>query len=487
MRALRLAVLTTVLCSGLAASQSAPAATHVARLVRITSTPALTPSYSPSIHDYVVRCNPATPVRFSAWAAAGTTAMIDGRSASSTAVRLEAGQAATIEGRAAAGETDYHVRCLPQDFPQWTEATVGSSGIWTIATPTLSLGTARSHYIVVFDEHGVPVWWYKARRVPIDAKLLPQPGGQSPAIAFSSFPASSEEYQVRRLDGTFVRRIVSPDGQIDDHELQVDSNGDYAFLVYAPKSGVDLTPFGGPADATVLQGEIEEVNPAGKLVWSWSTDGHVSMSESARWVKTILSMPVPLAGGVQGYDFFHANAVSLGRSIVLLSLRQTDGVYAIDRATGQILWKLGGTPTPESLTVVGDPADATDPLGGQHDARLLPDGTVTVFDDGTLLGRAPRALHFRIDPVARTATLIGEVSDPTVTSSFCCGSARLLASGNWLVSWGGDPVVGEYRPDGTPVWRLSFDGLFSYRIVPVALGELSADELRAGMDAMASR
>ncbi|HUJ91655.1 MAG TPA: arylsulfotransferase family protein [Gaiellaceae bacterium] len=199
--------------------------------------------------------------------------------------------------------------------------------------------------------------------------------------------------------------------------------------------------------------------------------------------------PVDAGGALgrrPGYDFFHANAVSLGKSTVLLSLRQTDGVYAIDRATGQIVWKLGGTPTPESLTVVGDPGNAADPLGGQHDARLLPDGTLTVFDDGTLLGRAPRALHFRIDPVARTATLIGEVSDPTVPSSFCCGSARLLANGNWLVSWGGDPVVGEYRPDGTPVWRLSFDGLFSYRIVPVALGELSVADLRAGMDAMAS-
>jgi len=481
MGALRLAVASTVLTCGLAASPSAPAATHAARLVRVTSTPALYPTYSPAVHDYVVRCDAATPVRFTAWAAAGTTAVIGGTTGTSAAVKLAVGRAVTIEGRTSTGETAYHVRCLPQDFPQWTETTTGDSGLWTIATPTLSFGTARSHYVVVFDEHGVPVWWYKARRVPIDAKLLP-----GPAIAFSSFPASSEEYQVRRLDGSFVRRIVSPDGQIDDHELQLDASGDYAFLVYAPKTGVDLTPFGGPADATVLEGEIEEVNPAGRLVWSWSTDGRVSLSESARWVKTILSTPVALAGGVQAYDFFHANAVSLGKTTVLLSLRQTDGVYAIDRATGRILWKLGGTPAPESLTVVGDP-DAADPLGGQHDARLLPDGTVTVFDDGTFLGRAPRALRFRIDPVARTATVVDEVSDPTVTGSVCCGSARMLANGNWLISWGGDPVVGEYRPDGTPVFRITFDGLFSYRIVPVAAGRLSAAELRAGMDAIASR
>jgi hypothetical protein len=89
--------------------------------------------------------------------------------------------------------------------------------------------------------------------------------------------------------------------------------------------------------------------------------------------------------------------------------------------------------------------------------------------------------------VARTATLVAQLSDPAVTSSLCCGSARLLANGDWLVSWGGDPVVGEYRPDGTPVFRIAFDGLFSYRIVAVAASRLPIDELRAGMDAMASR
>jgi hypothetical protein len=72
-----------------------------------------------------------------------------------------------------------------------------------------------------------------------------------------------------------------------------------------------------------------------------------------------------------------------------------------------------------------------------------------------------------------------------VTGSLCCGSARLLANGDWVVSWGGDDVFGEYQPDGTPVFRMNFDGLFSYRVEPVASSLHSASELRAGMDAMA--
>jgi len=453
------------------------------RLARLTASDGLFPAFSPDVHDYVVRCASA-PVRFTTSVAAGTTSLIDGRAAHTASVPLSPGRSATITGASPLGATVYHVRCLPPDFPQWTVTGHGTPGEWYIATPSLSLGASASSYAVVFDSNGVPVWWLRdPDGPPIDATLLP---GRTPTIAYATWAAPAGAFQVRRLDGTLVRDIVSPDGAIDVHELQVASNGDDVFLVYAPKTDVDLTPYGGPADGTVLEGEIEETNAAGKLVWSWSTDGHVGLDESTRWLSSIVGTPVELVDGSEGFDFFHANAVSVDGGAMLLSLRQTDGVYAIDRATGDVLWKLGGTPTADSLTVVGDP-DGAAPLGGQHDVRVLPDGTITLFDDGTFLGRPPRAVRYRIDPVARTATLLEQITDPTVTSSACCGSARRLANGDWLVSWGGDPVVGEYAPDGTPVFRLTFDGLFSYRVEPVAASGLTADELRAGMDALAAR
>jgi Arylsulfotransferase (ASST) len=463
-----------------------PTAVHPPALARLTSTPALSPAFSPAIHDYVVRCTTAARTRFTTVAAAGSRPEIDGTPERTALVPLHADQAVTISAVDGAGSSDYHVRCLPADFPGFTETWTAHTDEWYVTTPSLSLGTARSHYIAIFDGDGVPVWWYRARHVPIDAKIL-----SGALVAFSSFPASTPEYQVRRLDGAFVRRIVSPDGRADDHELQVAANGDDVFVVYQPKSGIDLTPYGGPADATVLEGEIEEVSPAGKLVWSWSTDGHVGLdATAARFLPGIVSAPVtvPLPGGgsVPAYDFFHPNAVSLDGGTVLFSMRQTDAVYAIDKASGKILWKLGGSPTPESLTVVGDPYGQV-PFGGQHDVRILPDGTVSAYDDGTLLGRPPRAVRYRIDTSARTATLVEQVSDPAVTSSLCCGSARLLRDGDWVVSWGGDPVAGEYRPDGSPVWKIEFDGLFSYRVAPVAGGKLTIAELRAGMDALAKR
>lgn len=464
----------------LAAAPAAPAAQTRPVLEQLTVSTTLLPGFAPSVHDYVVRCDGSTSVRVSARAQGGAEVFVDGVKRRRAAIRLEPGQAFTVEARVGGAAGSYSVRCLPPDFPAFTETRLGRTPYWYVVTPSLSLATARGNYVAIFDGNGVPVWWYRATKPPIDAKLLP-----GPLVAYATYPVDSHAaYDLRGLDGQLVRRVTAPAGLVDDHELQRRANGDLVFLVARPKQHVDLSALGGATDATVLEDEIDEIAPNGKLVWSWSTDGHISVSEAARWASTAVK-PVPLPAGGTGYDVFHANAVSLHGSTVLLSLRQTDAVYAIDRASGSILWKLGGTPTPYSLTVVGDPD--VEPLGGQHDARLLPDGTLTVFDDGTFLGRAPRAVHYRIDTASRTATLVDQITDPQATESVCCGSARRLGDGNWLISWGSGPLVGEYEPDGTPVFRLDFNDLFSYRAVAVARSRLSAVALRAGMDAMHPR
>jgi hypothetical protein len=128
--------------------------------------------------------------------------------------------------------------------------------------------------------------------------------------------------------------------------------------------------------------------------------------------------------------------------------------------------------------------NASTEFGGQHDARNLPDGTLTLHDNGTGRSRAPRALRFALDTSAHTATLLESVSDPQVNASTCCGSARKLPTGDWVMSWGASQVVTELAPGGARQFKLMFSGgVFSYRADPVMPGVLSAAALRAGMDA----
>jgi hypothetical protein len=160
-----------------------------------------------------------------------------------------------------------------------------------------------------------------------------------------------------------------------------------------------------------------------------------------------------------------------------------DAIYRIDKATGNVVWKLGGTKRPESLHAVGD--DRPKLFSGQHDVQLLPDGTVTVYDNHT--PGQPRAMRFRIDAAHRRATLLQQVTEPQLVWSPAEGSARLLPGGDWVVSWGATNLLSELRATGDPAWRLTLDKGQSYRITPVAGDVLSASRLRRAMDRMHPR
>jgi hypothetical protein len=218
-------------------------------------------------------------------------------------------------------------------------------------------------------------------------------------------------------------------------------------------------------------------------VWSWRASDHIGIDETTAHWRTAQ------VGGA--YDPFHWNAVELTGDGVILSMRHDDAIYKVDRDTGAIEWKLGGSPTPESLTVVGDPvfgAGGGGGFGGQHDARLSGD-TLTLYDNGSMRARPPRGVTYRLDLAARTATLVNTVDLAAEPSSRCCGTFRRLFGGNHVTAWGGNadgaPDFTETTGGDALVFELNFTGagIFTYRVTPVVGGVWSRDALRAGMDA----
>ena len=49
---------------------------------------------------------------------------------------------------------------------------------------------------------------------------------------------------------------------------------------------------------------------------------------------------------------------------------------------------------------------------------------------------------------------VKQITDPRVTSSGCCGSARKLPGGDWVISWGANPLITEVTPAGKLVFTL---------------------------------
>ena len=243
--------------------------------------------------------------------------------------------------------------------------------------------------------------------------------------------------------------------QADIHDFQALSGGNALIGAYPPRPGtLDLSAYGGPATGgTLIDGEIQEIKPDGTKVWSWSTEGHIDPSETPAYWRTafVYSLPTHLTDGRDAFDWAHMNSFQQVGNTVVVSFRHLDAVYAISKSTGEIIWKLGGTHTDKSLTVVGDPE--SNPLGGQHFARVLSDGTLTIHDNNTDSGTPPRAIRYRLDLFNRTATLIDSVTDPDVPSSPCCGSAD--PPGRRLVDHelGRHPGHQRVRADGQPALR----------------------------------
>ena len=123
----------------------------------------------------------------------------------------------------------------------------------------------------------------------------------------------------------------------------------------------------------------------GNLVREWDSTGDIALAETT----VPICFQVPAGTGDDYLSSIHPNAIDLDLNgpgtaddQLLVSGRHNDAVYGINFDAGTVDWKLGGTTTPQSLTIVGDP------LGGpkrQHDVRILPNGHITMFDNRTQL------------------------------------------------------------------------------------------------------
>ncbi len=470
--------LTKLLLVGLLTLLSAVAFADTGAKLNITTSPGLFPEFNHDINDYIVRVGADDKVTINVDAPSGVTVSVDGKPFAGqqfavTLKKLTPGQSFKIvvyskgAGRNKLVETKkYCVRRAPSDFPNWTIERPGTpQAEYYVVAPNLF---ANKPWVIVADNYGAPVWWYRSKSVPVDPKFLAKN-----RIGWMNFGPGEE----RSLDGKLLREYLPAGnigGYVDPHELlQLHRGADnYVYIIAVWRGPFDLRQYGGLDKSYVLDNVIEEVAPNGALVWSWSTYDHIKVAETDPTWSFLL--------GSTNVDPYHMNSVEQSGDNYVISLRHLNAVICVERKTGNILWKLGGTPRTESLKYVNDTYNN---FGGNHDARILPDGTLTLHDNGTTQGRPPRGVRYSIDTVAHTATLIEQMTDASAPESGFTGSSRKLPTGNWVMQWGGNPYFTELAPNGDRVFRVNFtDGAFSYRASPVAYGYVDREDLRRGMD-----
>jgi len=369
---------------------------------------------------------------------------------------------------------------LPAEFPpaQFESLRPVPRDLFVVTFPARD---DRGSWVVVFDSGGMPRWWYLSGTRVLWGQVL-QDGNLAWARSFGDGYGLDPRmaHEVRSESGKLLRLVRTRGAIVDGHEYRELPNGNVLLDTYVPEVA-DLRRFGGPKRGAIVSAEVQEVDPSGKVLWRWNSRGHISLRETGRWWRNVLSNPRHRLQR-ETFDPVHINSIEpRGRGEVIISTRHTDAVYGIDRSTGEIGWKLGGTRTGKSLRVVGDPAAR--PLGGQHDARIDRRGRLTVFDNGKDRPRRARVVFYRLDLRQGRALYRGQLNDPGVRRSHCCGSARETRGGGWLVSWGDNPLVTGFDRRGRIAFRLHLPAS-TFRAVPVPEGATGVARLSRGLAAM---
>ncbi len=227
----------------------------------------------------------------------------------------------------------------------------------------------------------------------------------------------------------------------DLHEFTITPRNTALVLAYE-RYNRSLKTFGGPADAKIVDNIVQEIDLAtGLVLFEWHSFGNVSPEES--------NVPVPKEKGSE-WEYFHANAVDLDADgNFLVSARNTSTVYKVNRATGKIMWRLGGKKSDFKL----GPGMRFD---WQHSIRAQPDGTYKLYDNSAAppVRKASRVLTFKLDLQAKTATLISAYTHPRKLLSASQGNVERLPNGNEFVGWGSQRWFTEFSPTG----QVLFDG-----------------------------
>ncbi len=249
-----------------------------------------------------------------------------------------------------------------------------------------------------------------------------------------------------------VARVAGGNGlQADLHDFQIAPHG-VAYTTAYNAIRCDLSSAGGARDGTILDTAVQEIDIKSGLVrWEWHSLDHVATSES----ETAPPKGTP-------WDWFHLNSIDVQPDgNVFLSARSTWAGYQLEDGSGRILWRLGGL---KSSFAMG-PGTKT---AWQHDGRVLPDGEVTFFDNGSNppVHRQSRAVRIALDAKTHRARLRTVYTHPNPLLSVSQGNVQTLTDGNTVAGYGAIPEVSEYAKDGSLLFdaHLPF-AMSSYRSV----------------------
>ncbi len=293
-------------------------------------------------------------------------------------------------------------------------------------------------------------------RSPIAGEMLvtASPLRNGHILAASKTPSQRGSQRIFELDwsGDVVWSYTLPASLgFQHHDVRRLRNGNTMLLCAVRTTVPAISP------QPIADDFLLEVDPAGQTVWTWYTSAHFAeFGFSAQSQQLIASL---------GGDWAHTNSVSelpanqhsdpaLRRGNLLLSHRNTNIIFIVDKQTGVVVWKIG----PDNNQTFG-----------QHAPLMLPPdlpgaGRILVFDNGAGGGfpmNTPFSPSFsrviEIDAnLKQTAWAYDAANSGRFSMLFysaVMGNARRLPNGNTLINSAVRGRLFEIDSNGVIVWE----------------------------------
>jgi len=321
---------------------------------------------------------------------------------------------------------------VPSDFPLFKPDVF-------VAPADGALFFAVNDWLMILDNVGNPLFWKRAA-----GKVWDFTRQREDRISYMS------EQQAVTLDPEYqvVHTYACGHGYLTDpHEFVLLPNGN-GLLIAEDTQIMDLSGRvpGGQEAAEVVGNHVQEITPAGEVVFEWRCWDHFDVLDARHENLTNTTI-----------RSVHMNAIDVDfDGHYLISSRHLDEITKINRETGAIIWRWGGNHNQFTFL------NGALPFNYQHDIRAVASkpGYYTLMDNGN--HRVPaysRAVEYRLDTLAMTAEEVWSYRHDPDRFSSSMASTQRLENGSTLIGWARPslPKVSEVSETGA----LLFEGDFT--------------------------
>ncbi|HXD53765.1 MAG TPA: arylsulfotransferase family protein [Solirubrobacteraceae bacterium] len=341
-----------------------------------------------------------------------------------------------------------HFRTEPELLPPKVQVNLadpsleGDFFLDPLPAPTIHVGAKELEFepvgpegLMLLNSEGKLQWWHQFPKGTVGSNLEKVSYEGKPAIAWWEGVVTETAFGEGEgiiANGAYepIAHVKAGNGQqADIHELYITPGGQAWIDTVEPV----CRPTCDESHIPVLDATVQEIDiHTGLVMWEWNAMGHVAESETE----------VVPANGV--FDPYHLNSIQpLAGDRVLISMRDTSGVYLLNLDTGAIVWQIAGK---KSSFTRGKGTR----FYFQHDALLEGQNLnrLTLFADEA----GPPAYGFSRGVILKLngskVTLLHQYLRPTVTVAGSEGSTQVLKHGRVVVGYGSTPYFSEFARGG---------------------------------------